>query len=110
MYSRRRSEFIVSNNEPNVRKNTHVVTTIFFFNTHLFTGVPKASGPSAGPDQADCILHYLGQAACQGRLQGGVCKDVAQQRGFAVDISCAAEGQGEKACSEGAGSRKGKQG
>ena len=29
---------------------------------------------------------------------------------FAVDISCAAEGQGEKACSEGAGSRKGKQG
>ena len=83
---------------------------IFFFNTHLFTGVPKASGPSAGTDQADCILHYLGQAACQGRLQGGVCKDVAQQRGFAVDISCAAEGQGEKACSEGAGSRKGKQG
>ena len=73
--------------------------SIVFLNTHFFTGVPKASGPSAGPDQADCILHYLGQAACKGRLQGGVCKDVAQQRGFAVDISCAAEGQGEKACS-----------
>ena len=96
--------------EEGTRFTSSARVSVFFFNTHLFTGVPKASGPSAGPDQADCILHYLGQAACQGRLQGGVCKDVAQQRGFAVDISCAAEGQGEKACSEGAGSRKGKQG
>ena len=56
--------------------------------------------------QADCALQCLGHAAGKGRLKAGVCEYVAQQRGFFADIGSAAKGQGEEACSKGAGSRE----
>ena len=49
--------------------------------------------------QADCALQCLRHATCKGRFEGRLCEDVAQQQGFAIDISCTATGQGEEACS-----------
>ena len=60
--------------------------------------------------QADCALQCLSHAACKERFKGRHCEDVAQQRGFSVDIGCTAKGQGEQTCSKGTGGRKGEQG
>ena len=59
---------------------------------HLFTAVKGSAVPVQTQGQADCTLHYVGRAACQGRLKGGVCEDVAQQRGFPSDIDWCRQG------------------